>query len=131
MEYDMIHDFALGYTNGFRDAALLLRHYQKRRAMLGVGSIPDYATLADEFLGAKKDARVQECPRSRGDVVRFDPVTDMSGVVDPNNVIRTFYRIVPCASVSDLAIRLDLRRAGLCHGYATKQLYFDAECKKW
>ena len=105
-------------------------HYAEHGTDLGAISASQYEQLADEFLGGAKRQDVEECKRSRGDVIRFDLSTNEYGVLDGNRVIRTYFKPVPCGSLPD-AKRMAMRQAGRCHGQMTNLDYFREECKKW
>ncbi len=111
-------------TRGFSNANSLARHYVDHGSDFGCASAVEYEVLADEFLGAARPAHVQERLRTKGDIVRFDPITDSYGVIDPSGVIRTFFKPVPCASIADLLKRAAAKKAGRCHGHASNLVYF-------
>jgi pyocin large subunit-like protein len=111
-------------TRGFSNASSLARHFVDHGSDFGCASAADYEALADQFLGAAKLPHVQERSRAKGDVVRFDPLTEAYGVIDSNGVIRTFFKPVPCASIGDLLKRTTAKKAGRCHGHASNLLYF-------
>jgi pyocin large subunit-like protein len=117
-------------TKGFVSSVQLGRHFAQHGAGFGAGNIAEYERLADTFLGDTKPPYVQECFRSRGDCVRFDPSTNEYGVVDSSGIIRTYFKPVPCSSLP-ASIRNAIRMAGRCHGQASNLLYFQSECARW
>lgn len=86
--------------------------------------------MADAFWSNPKPSHIQQCKRKRGDVVRFDPATQAYGVVDGSNVIRTFFKPIPCASVPELQ-RSAMSKAGRCHAEKDNLIYFQVRCKQW
>ena len=117
-------------TNGFLNSRQLRLHYAAHGAAFGARSAAEYQEIADRFLREPKGTAAEECKRSHGDIVRFDPSTDEFGVLDARKVIRTFFKPIPCASVP-VAERSKMKQTGRCHDYATNLLYFQEECKKW
>src|SRR5207249_1955029 len=117
-------------THGFLNANQLNRHYAEHGTDFGASNALEYEMLADAFLGGVKPAHVHECERSRGDILRFDPLTNAYGVIDKTGVIRTYFKPLPCSSVP-AAHRLAMRHSGRCHGYANNLLYFESECNRW
>jgi len=100
------------------------------RADFGASNAVDYEALADLFLGGGTPPGIQECRRRQGDKLRYDPQTQSYGVIDGNDVIRTFFKPVPCATLP-AAVRAAMKQSGLCHGYPNNTAYFQAECKRW
>jgi pyocin large subunit-like protein len=117
-------------TKGFVDATQLNRHFSEHGADFGSSSVTDYEKMADEFLGGPLASDVKECKRSRGDRVRYNLTTQAYGVIDSNDVIRTFFKPVPCSSIPS-AQRSAIKLAGRCHAQANNLLYFQEECKRW
>lgn len=119
----------LVHTRGFASDRQLNRHFAKHARDLGLKTIAEYEECADRFLGSARPSHVRECTRRHGDLVRFDPVTDLYGILGTGGVIRTCFRPVPCSSV--IAVRRAIiRLAGLCHGHSTNLDYYQAECRK-
>jgi len=117
-------------TKGFSNPKQLNRHYTEHGADFGANSAAEYETLADMFLGGAKAPAIQECVRGKGDVVRFNPATDEYGVLDSNGTIRTYFKPVPCSSLSG-AIRIVMMQTGRGHRHASNLLYFQSECNRW
>jgi hypothetical protein len=117
-------------TKGFLNPRQLRLHYAAHGTDVGAASAGEYEALADRFLAQPKGAGTEECKRSRGDTVRFDPTTDEFGVLDAKGVIRTYFKPVPCASVPS-ANRSKIKQTGRCHDYSTNLLYFQEKCKRW
>ncbi len=117
-------------TKGFLNTRQLNRHFSEHGADFGASNITDYQEMADVFLGGSKAAYVEECTRSKGDTVRYDPTTEAYGIIDSNNVIRTYFKPVPCSSLS-VSIRAAVKSVGRCHGYTDNLTYFQQECKRW
>ena len=109
-------------TRGFRPIELL-QHFADHGSEFAATGPAEYERMADDFWANPRPPHVQECRRARGDMVRFDPMTDAYGVIDSANVIRTFFKPVPCASVA-LAQRATMKRAGQCHAEVTNLVYF-------
>ncbi len=118
------------FTNGFVGAIQLSQHFANHGPALGVHSVQEYEKRADRFLGGPKPSHVQEYKRSKGDVLRYDTITQEFGVVDRFGTIRTYFKPVPCSSLP-ASIRAAEKKAGRCHGHATNQDYFSSECKRW
>lgn len=117
-------------TNGFASLNELKRHHTAHGADFGATDAQHYEALADGFLGGTPGTGVQQCIRSRGDTIRYDPKTEEFGVLDRASMIRTYYRPIPCITVP-VASRAVMQRAGKCHKYANNLLYFKAECARW
>jgi hypothetical protein len=117
-------------TKGFLNPRQMNRHYTNHGADFGAMSATEYEIFADMFLGGVKILPIQECIRAKGDIVRFNPATDEYGVVDGNGTIRTYFKPVPCSSLSR-SVRITMRQAGRCHGHNSNLLYFQSECGKW
>ena len=117
-------------TKGFLNSRQLNRHFSEHGADFGASNVADYEKMADEFLGGPLAADVKECKRSRGDRVRYSPTTQAYGVIDSNDVIRTFFKPVPCISLPD-SQRAAIKLAGRCHSQANNLMYFQEECKRW
>lgn len=116
-------------TNGFRPLELL-QHYADHGSEFAASDAAEYAQMADDFWATPKQPHVHECNRGRGDVVRFDPMTDVYSVIDSARMIRTFFKPVPCVSVS-VPQRATMKRAGQCHDEASNLIYFRVRCTKW
>lgn len=86
--------------------------------------------MADDFLGSVKPINVLECNRKRGDTIRYDPSTEAYGVLDKNDVIRTYFKPTPCVAVPP-AQRSAMKQSGRCHSEATNLAYFQRECQRW
>ena len=114
--------WAFPSTNGFAKAQLL-RHYVDHAADFGAQNAAEYEMLADRFLGRTLRAGVLECRRRRGDIVRFDPVTDEYGVLSNERVIRTYFKPVPRTTLTGTITRR-------CHNHPTNLAYFQAECRR-
>lgn len=117
-------------TLGFVSVVHLNGHYQKHGSNFGCADENQYEAMADEFLGGPKQSSVLECVRGRGDLCRFDMLTEAYGILSAKGEIRTFYKPIPCASVP-IINRAGIESAGLCHPNATNLLYFKAECARW
>lgn len=117
-------------TRGFLNARQANRHFSQHGADFGASNAKEYEELADVFLGQVLPPDVHECKRKRGDTIRYDPQTQAYGVLDGGGIIRTFYKPVPCSSLP-ASVRLAVKQAGRCHGYANNFLYFRAECARW
>jgi pyocin large subunit-like protein len=103
------------YTRGFKDFADLMDHYQSHVSEFGVKAMgpTEYQELADAFLGGPTSAGVHEHTRSKGDRLRFNPVTNEFGVLSASGFIRTYYKPDPIE-----------------HGEATNMDYYLRECGK-
>ena len=117
-------------TKGFLNPRQLNRHFAMHGADFGASGASAYEMLADMFLGGARVSPIQECTRGRGDIVRFNPLTDEYGVADSNGTIRTYFKPVPCSSLSG-AIKISMINSGRCHRHASNLLYFQSECMKW
>ena len=118
---------AVPNTNGF---STLAEHYADHGAEFGSITVADYSHLADELWVSPKPRHVEECRRRRGDTLRFDTLSESFGVVDKNNLIRTFFKPIPCHRVP-LPRRNVMRQEGRCHGWADNLTYFREACKQW
>ena len=63
--------------------------------------------------------------------MRYDPRTEFFGVIDNKSNIRTFYKAIPCASITAVALRAIMKSKGLCHDFATNLDYYNARCLQW
>src|SRR5271165_1016470 len=89
-------------TKGFLNYRQRARHFSEHGVDFGASNANDYEQIADAFLGgAAPLGSVHECTRKMGDKVRYDPTTQAYGVLDSRGVIRTFYKPVPCAALTD------------------------------
>jgi filamentous hemagglutinin len=116
-------------TNGFVSIAELNRHFQEHGSDFGASNAAEYEQMADAFLGGNKPSTVHECIRRCGMKVRYDPVDESFGVLDGADIIRTYYKPIPCSSLPG-SIRAASRQAGRCHQYANNLVYFKVECLK-
>lgn len=116
-------------TQGFVSIAQLNRHFQEHGGDFGASDASDYERMADAFLGGIKAATVHECVRQSGMKVRYDPADEAFGVIDNADIIRTYYKPVPCSSLPGAARAL-AKQAGRCHACANNLVYFKAECRK-
>jgi pyocin large subunit-like protein len=116
-------------TNGFESVAQLNHHFQEHGGNFGASNASDYERMADALLGGSKAATVHECVRSCGMKLRYDPADEAFGVIDRANIIRTYFKPVPCSSLRG-ALRAAAKQAGRCHGCANNLVYFKTECKK-
>ena len=78
------------FTNGFRDADELRRHFFKHRANLDCSSSWQYENLADGFLGGPITNDVAEFTRPGGDRVRYNQTTHEFGVITMDGTIKTY-----------------------------------------
>lgn len=85
--------------------------------------------MADAFLGGAKAATVHECVRSCGMKVRYDSADEAFGVIDSTDIIRTYYKPVPCSSLPGAA-RAVAKQAGRCHACANNLVYFKGGVQK-
>lgn len=116
-------------TRGFLNQKQLLRHFEQHGTDFGASNAQEYEQMADAFLGAPLSSTVHECRRRDGDRIRYNPMSQEYGVLGHDEMIRTYYKPVPCIDVP-FDIRSDVARAGKCHGYANNFQYFQQECKK-
>lgn len=107
------------YTLGF-DPADLADHFTRHGHDVGATTKEEYEALADEFLGAPRDNRTQECTRScSGDILRFRSSTKEFGILASHSIIRTYYKPHPHGPHYPSG-----------HNCATNQLYFRKQCTK-
>jgi len=81
------------------------------------------------FLEAKNLRNVLECRRTKGDIARFDPLTDEYGVIDNSRTIRTYFMPVPCNNIP-VTIRIMMQKSKRCHTDADNTSYFHTQCAK-
>jgi filamentous hemagglutinin len=89
----------------FADNTRLLDHFARHGRDVGATSAADYERLASDFLTGPLATGVLEKTRANGDIVRFDPATQLFGIIRPNGIIRTFFK--PDPAVHGLASNLD------------------------
>jgi len=116
-------------TKGFESVQQLNRHFQEHGNDFGASNPNEYEQLADAFLGKGTTATVHECTRRCGMKLRYDPVDESFGIIGSDDVIKTFFKPVPCSSLPG-ALRETRKQAGRCHPCANNLVYFKAECKK-
>jgi hypothetical protein len=117
-------------TKGFVNTRQRNRKFSKHGADFRASNAEEYERFADMFLGGNAPFGIQECARPQGDRVRYDPKTEAYGVLDASEVIRTYYKPIPCSSIADALARAASQQSGMCHRHATNLLYFQWECKK-
>ena len=87
---------AIRYTRGFLSLVARSDHFVNHGVRLGINSEDEYESLADEFLGGpRKGTTLQFTRRWNGDIVRYDEVDDVFGVLSGDRFVRTFYRPDP------------------------------------
>jgi|SRR5580704_15222509 pyocin large subunit-like protein len=116
-------------TKGFESREQLNRHFNEHGDDCRASNPREYEEIADSFLGRPKPDHVHECMRACGAIVRYDPTSELFGILDRDRVCRTFFIPVPCSSLPG-AIREATRLAGRCHKHANNFVYFKAECLK-
>jgi len=116
-------------TNGFESLSQLNEHFQEHGSDFGAPNAGDYERMADAFLGGSKLETVHECVRSCGMKLRYDPADEVFGIIDREDIIKTYFKPVPCSSLPG-AVRAAAKQRGRCHPYANNLVYFKAECKK-
>jgi filamentous hemagglutinin len=116
-------------TKGFESIAQLNYHFQEHGGDFRASTANEYEQMADTFLGGNKGATVHECTRRCGMKVRYDPADESFGVIDSSDVVRTYFKPVPCSSLPG-SMRAAVKQAGRCHPCANNLVYFKVECKK-
>jgi pyocin large subunit-like protein len=116
-------------TNGFESEAQLNDHFQEHGGDFRASNATDYEQMADAFLGGSKPETVHECIRSCGMKLRYDPADEAFGIIDRENIIKTYFKPVPCSSLPG-ALRASAKQSGRCHPCANNLVYFKTECKK-
>jgi pyocin large subunit-like protein len=86
----------------------------KHGSEFGISKESQYEAAAVSFLCYPKRATTIERKRSKGDTVRFDPVTNEFGISAADGTIRTYFKPV----------------AGISHPEPTNLDYFYAQCLK-
>jgi pyocin large subunit-like protein len=117
-------------TKGFSNTRLLHRHFSAHGADFNASNAQEYEQQADEFLGSQLRDGAFEHIRSGGDLLRYDPASKAFGVMDAAGVIRTYFRPVPCSSLSPTQRAVE-QAAGRCHGQPDNLAYFRLECTRW
>ena len=105
----------------------LNEHFQEHGGDFGSADANHYEQAAIAFLSGPVVGTVQQCCRSGGDIVRFDPSTDFFGVLGDGNVIRTFYKPIKCSLVP-ASVRARVRARGRCHDHPDNLVYFRVSC---
>jgi hypothetical protein len=67
--------------------------------------------------------------RSKGDVLRYDPMTEEYGVLSTAGLIRTYFKPLPCIKLP-IPMRAAVRMKGKCHPQTDNKEYFNAECNQ-
>jgi len=98
-------------------------HFAKHANDFNVANVDEYGALAVTFLSRSDVGQnLKECRRKKGDRLRYDITTSEFGVISSGDVIRTYFKPVPCNSLPATAPR---RR---CHGHTDNIAYFEFEC---
>lgn len=106
------------------DPAELAIHHAKHGADFMAATDTEYERLAEQFLLTPFRPGLIECKRKRGDIVRYDEITQEFAVLSAVGVIRTYFKPVPCASLPR-----GVPKVG-CHGMRDNLQYFNTECSK-
>lgn len=116
-------------TTGFRNLFELQQHYADHGVEVGADSEREYLAMADALWVDPKPSHIQECRHRRdGDLVRYDPRTERMGVVDNKSTLRTFFKPIPCSSITAENDRALMKQAGKCHPFADNTEYFRVRC---
>jgi pyocin large subunit-like protein len=118
-------------TNGFRGERQLNEHFAKHASEFAIATIDQYEHQADLFLGGVLLPHVMECRRGRGDIVRFDPSTDEYGVISNGGIIRTYFKPIPCWTLSTTLGVVATKSERACHPHANNVDYFKSECARY
>jgi hypothetical protein len=114
----------------FANRRELSRHFVEHGADFAAQTQEDYGHMAEIFLMGVQPPSVVQCRRNKGDLIRFDTVTGAYGVLDRNNIVRTFFKPIPCASIPPQRRPL-MKERGRCHHLANNLLYFHWDCARW
>jgi pyocin large subunit-like protein len=114
----------------FCNSRQLNRHFTEHGAEFGAATAQEYQLMADAFLLGPRSPSTLQCIRTRGDLIRFDPTTGAYGVLDSSNVVRTFFKPIPCVLLPP-ASRILAKQRGRCHNHANNLLYFQWNCQRW
>jgi pyocin large subunit-like protein len=118
--------FAFPRTQGFENKALRDKHHWKHWddfSSLTI-SVERYEYLADRFLSriqAINRVRLPNAKRAMNDVVRYDPVNNVLGIIRSDGIIETFFKPEFCRNVP-----MALRNRKQCHNQRT---HFDYAMK--
>jgi pyocin large subunit-like protein len=83
-------------TRGFRSILHRSDHFTAHGKRLGIATEEEYEEFADRFLGTPCPATARQFTRVwNGDLVRYDEVSDVFGVLGADRFIRTCYRPDP------------------------------------
>ena len=116
-------------TKEFESIRQRNRHFQEHGDDFGASNASEYEQMADAFLVGSRTTTVHECIRPNGMKVRYDSADEALGVLDVGDIIRTYFKPVPCSSLPG-ALPAAAKQAGRCHPCANNLVYFKAECKK-
>src|SRR6266446_1399922 len=114
----------------FSNPRQLSRHFTEHGVEFGAATSHDYEQMADIFLTGPLSPSMMQCRRRKGDLVRFDTASGAYGILDQNNIVRTFFKPIPCVSVA-LPQRALAKQRGRCHDHANNLLYFQWDCGRW
>lgn len=101
-------------------------HFYDHGGEFGAADATDYERMAISFLGPSRPTGVLQCSRKKGDIVRFDPTSNVFGVMALDGTIRTYFRPVRCIDLP--ATLIGIKR---CHNFATHMEYFKDSCRLW
>lgn len=71
----------------------LLDHFHRHWGALWTTSATQYQNMANTFLNWKIWSNTLEIIRTNGDIVRYDPISNIFGVADKDGIIRTLYKL--------------------------------------
>jgi hypothetical protein len=84
------------HTRGFRSVVHRSDHFGNHGERLGIIVEEEYEEFADIFLGTPCPATARQFTRPwNGDLVRYDEVMDVFGILDCDRFIKTCYRPDP------------------------------------
>ena len=84
------------HTRGFKSALHRADHFKAHGARLGIASEEEYEAFAEDFLRPDPPVSVRQFVRPwNGDLVRYDEVVDVFGILGSDRFIKTCYRPDP------------------------------------
>jgi hypothetical protein len=118
--------FAIPLTNGFASARKRQLHFLVHGGEFGATTEIEYEEIADRFLGGPGTAMWHyPSPRPQGDLVRYDQVTNIFGVLASDGTIHTYFKPIFCSQAAP-----QRRAMGKCHNQNTHLEYVMLQCNK-
>lgn len=102
-----------------------MTHFADHAHDFGAATDIEYEEMADIFLGGPAPIGAFECTRKHGDLVRYDPATNVLGVLAVDKTIHTYFKPKFCwQATPEQVARLK------CHNQKTHLDYVKKQCHR-